>query len=135
MGTQVRIDVFGKELADTRTILRPVCVVTHSYIVLGTDVRGESHQQKNDESSHDSSDSSRNKCRSNVAGDISERCFIGTFALRFKPAILARCTGSLRSANPKLAQCLFRENSLSFNSRVNSLVVYLYVPVERQTVV
>lgn len=40
MGTQFRIDVFGPELSGSRTILRPVCVVTHSYIVIGADVRG-----------------------------------------------------------------------------------------------
>ena len=43
MGAEVGIDVFRPELAGTRTILRPVCVVTHSYIVLSTDVRGEAH--------------------------------------------------------------------------------------------
>jgi len=54
MGTKVRIDIFRKKLAGTRTILRPVCVVTHSYVALEADVGGESHQQEKDVSSHGS---------------------------------------------------------------------------------
>ena len=53
MGAEVRIDVLGVELADTWSILRPVCVVAHSYIVLGTDVRGEAHQEQDDWCTHD----------------------------------------------------------------------------------
>ena len=54
MGAEASIDVLGPELAGTWTILRPVCVVAHSYIVLGTDVRGEAHEEQNDQSTHDS---------------------------------------------------------------------------------
>ena len=43
MGAEVGFDVLWKVFAGARTILRPVSVVTHSYIVIGSDVRCETY--------------------------------------------------------------------------------------------
>ena len=52
MSAEERIDIFRVKPADTRPILGPVCVVTHSHIILSTYVRREAYNEQSEKGAH-----------------------------------------------------------------------------------